>query len=216
MRIIALSDIHGSYRKVEEILSQETAGDVLVTSGDLTTVGSPRDAEDVIKRLKSFGKPVLAVCGNMDLPALDDVLVRLSVSINGRGVIIDRIGFFGVSGAPLSPLHTPNEICEDEIMRRAVAGWKDIAEAERKVFVPHAPPHNTNVDRSFLARHAGSTAVREFIEKYQPDVTICGHIHEGRGKDVIGKTQVINCGPAGKGYYAVIELGEAVAVENKP
>src|SRR5207249_7139723 len=43
---------------------------------------------------------LLAVAGNMDLPQHDELLVRLGVSISGRGVMIDDVGFFGVSAAP--------------------------------------------------------------------------------------------------------------------
>jgi len=50
-----------------------------------------------------------------------------------------------------------------------------------------------------------STAVREFIEKYQPDIVVCGHIHESRAVDSIGKTRIVNVGMAEKGYFAIIE-----------
>jgi Icc-related predicted phosphoesterase len=54
-----------------------------------------------------------------------------------------------------------------------------------------------------------------FIELHQPDVVVCGHVHEARGVDTIGKTQVVNCGQAGKGYYAVINLDDKISVEVK-
>jgi Icc-related predicted phosphoesterase len=41
---------------------------------------------------------------------------------------------------------------------------------------------------------AGSTAVRELIETYQPVLSLHGHIHEGRGKTRIGRTQCVNPG----------------------
>jgi hypothetical protein len=67
-----------------------------------------------------------------------------------------------------------------------------------------------------LGKHVGSTAVRKFIEERQPDIAICGHIHEARGQDVIGKTKIVNCGTAAKGYYAVVEIAETITVANKP
>ena len=215
MQIIAFTDIHGSYKKVNEILSKEFAYDVIILGGDLTTFGSPKEAEDAVKLFQSHGKPVLVVAGNMDPPNLEETFDRLKVSINGKAVIVGETGFFGVSASPFSPLHTPYEISEDEILRRAEEGWKHIQTARWKIFVPHAPPFNTKLDRIFTAAHVGSTAVRAFIEKHQPDIAVCGHIHEARGKDSIGKTQIVNCGAAGKGYYAAIELGETVKVKNK-
>jgi len=41
---------------------------------------------------------------------------------------------------------------------------------------------------------AGSAAVREAIEKYQPLLGLHGHIHESRGVTTIGRTVAINPG----------------------
>lgn len=215
MRIIALTDIHGSYTKVQEILTKEKTVDAVIIGGDLTTVGTQKEAKEAIRLIQSHGKPLFVVAGNMDLPELDITFDKLRISINAKGQILNDAGFFGVSGSPFTPMHTPYEIPEEEIQKRAESGWQGVRSARWKIFVPHAPPRNTKLDRIRAGIHVGSTAVREFIEKYQPDVCVCGHIHEARGTDVIGKTQIVNCGPAGEGYYAVIELGEVIKVENQ-
>ncbi len=214
MRIVAFTDIHGSYSRVIDILSKESLFDVVIVGGDLTTVGTPEEARGAIKQFQKFGKPVLAVAGNMDLPELDETFDKLRVSINAKGVVINDVGFFGVSASPFTPMHTPYEISEHEIKHRAEAGWKDVKNARWKIFVPHAPPFNTNVDRISIGEHVGSTAVREFIEQHKPDIVVCGHIHEARGQDLIGKTKIVNCGPAGRGYYALIEIDKEVIVKN--
>jgi Icc-related predicted phosphoesterase len=136
----------------------------------------------------------------------------MGVSIDARGVIIDNVGFFGVSAAPLSPLHTPNEIPEEEIRRRADAGWKDVKPARWRIFVPHSPPKDTRLDRIFLGSHVGSRAVREFIQENGPDLMICGHIHEARGEDSLGKTTLVNCGQAGKGYYVIVDVNDDITI----
>jgi hypothetical protein len=216
MTILALSDIHGAYKRMMEVVQANPSADVIVIAGDLTTHGTAQEAETAIRQLQETAKPVLVVAGNMDPPELDDLFFRLGVSINGQGVIVDDVGFFGVSAAPLSPLMTPNEITEEEIALRAEAGWKTIAPARWKIFVPHAPPYNTRVDVIRSARHVGSTAVRAFIERFHPDAVLCGHIHEARGIDAIGTTKVINCGPVGQGQYGLIHIGERVEVVARP
>lgn len=213
MRILAFSDIHGSYKKANDILSKESGYDTIIIAGDLTTVGSPKEAEEAIKLFQSHSKPIYVVAGNMDLPELDETFDKLGVSINSKGVMRDDVGFFGVSASPFTPMNTPYEISEDEIMRRGEAGWKDVATARWKIFVPHAPPRGTKLDKIMIGMHVGSTAVRTFIEQHQPDLVICGHIHEARGLDVIGKAKIVNCGPAGKGYYVVIDIGTELKVE---
>lgn len=213
MRFIAFSDVHGAYDRVEETLSKEYLFDAVIISGDLTTHGTVREATDAIKKFQRFKKPLLAVAGNMDLPAFDAVYETLGVNINAKGIVLDTVGFFGIAGSPFTPMRTPYEISEEEIKRRAEAGWRDVQTARWKVFVPHAPPRDTKLDKILLGKHVGSTAVREFVEHRQPDLLVCGHIHEGRGLDVLGKTKMANCGAAGRGFYAVIQIGDEICME---
>ena len=213
MTILALSDIHGAYEKMMRLVESHPSADVILIAGDLTTHGSPREAESAINRLQQMGKPLLVVAGNMDPPELDDVFERLGVSLNGRGVVVNDVGFFGVSASPISPLKTPNEITEEEIARRAMKGWKEVSPARWKVFVPHAPPYNTQLDVTHSGRHVGSTAVRKFIEQFRPDAVVCGHIHEARGTDTLGTSRIINCGPAGQGWCGFVRIGSTVEVE---
>ena len=214
MRILAFSDIHGAYAKAERILTREMPYDLILICGDVTTHGSPAEAEEAVKQFQTYGKPLLVVSGNMDSPEIDDAFRRIGCSLNAKGTFLGEVGFFGVSAAPCSALHTPYEISEDEIFRRAESGWNDVKSARWKVFVPHAPPYKTTLDQTFIGRHVGSTAIRAFIDKYQPDVVVCGHIHEARGTDTLGVSRMINCGSTAKGYYAIIEIGETITVEN--
>lgn len=213
MRILAFTDIHSSYDRVVEILSRETGFDAVIVGGDLTTHGTVSEATNAIRRFQQYGKPLFVVAGNMDLPSFDQVYESLGVNINAKGATLGEAGFFGIAGSPFTPMHTPYEISEEEIKRRAEAGWRDVRALRWKVFVPHAPPLDTNLDKIVLGKHVGSLATRTFVEEKQPDVLICGHIHESRGLDVLGKTRMVNCGAASHGFYASIELGETTAIE---
>ena len=215
MRILALTDIHGAYETMRSIIAKERLCDVIVLGGDITTNGTEADIGEALTIAEQSGKRVFAVCGNMDPAPLENTLVEHGVSINAKGVILDDVGFFGVSAAPISFLHTPNEVSEEEIARRAELGWQDVVHARRKIFVPHAPPSGTKADRTFIGKHVGSTAVRKFIEERQPDVVVCGHIHEARGQDVIDGTKIVNCGGAAKGFYAVVDIGSKIVVSNR-
>ena len=211
MKILALTDIHGAYKKALEIIKTNIS-DVLVVGGDLTTVGTVREAEEVLRSFQSIVSTVLCVAGNMDLPRHDDLFVRLGISINGRGVVIDGVGFCGASAAPVSPLRTPYEITEEEIAERLETGYTQIQQCARKILIPHAPPYGTRVDIIHSGIHVGSTAVRDFIEEKIPDVVICGHIHEACGQDSIGKTKIVNCGPAFNGHFACIDLSADIQI----
>ncbi len=212
MRILALTDIHGAYGLAEEIARLERP-DVVVVGGDLTTIGTVAEAEAALQRISPLSGAMMCVAGNMDSPRHDELFERLGLSINGRGRRHDRVGFFGVSGAPFSRLHTPYEITEEEIGARIRAGYAMVADAPVKVFVPHAPPYGTRVDIIHAGYHVGSTAVREAVEDLHPDIVICGHIHEGRGLDTLDQSRIVNCGAAAQGYYALITIGDELSIE---
>jgi len=214
MKILAMSDIHGSYDRAEAIIRSESP-DVVIVGGDLTTVGSVEEAERAVVRFGACSPHLLCVAGNMDLPRHDELFVRRGVSVNARGVEIGGVGFFGVSACPFTPMHTPYELPEEEIAQRILAGYEDIRHCALKVLIPHAPPYGTRVDIVHAGFHVGSTAVRECIENLVPAAVVCGHIHEGRGQDTIGSTKIVNCGAATQGYYVILELTEDIHITNK-
>lgn len=213
MKILAITDIHGRNDVIRKIVGREVGTDVIVLGGDITADGVLHDGWSDIFR--EYCPVILGVAGNMDSTSVDDTMEQGGHSLNGKGKTLDGVGFFGVSGVPYSPLNAPYEISEEEIMRRAEDGLREVQAAPVKVFVPHAPPFDTPLDKMFLGKHVGSKSVRLFTERFQPDVVICGHIHEARGSTTLGKARVINCGMAGKGYYGVVTIGEAITVENR-
>ena len=64
--------------------------------------------------------------------------------------------------------------------------------------VVHFPPFETKLDEYAPGKHAGSPALRMWVEKAQPCYLFCGHIHETAGmNDSLGATQMINVGKEG-------------------
>lgn len=216
VRIAYVVDVHGHFESVAQVVSDVGPLDALVVGGDITTFGTPDDAEQAIERWRPLAPTLLAIAGNCDSPEIDERLVELGVSIHRRGTIVEDVGFAGVSGAPLSPLHTPYELPDDELGARAAKGLAEIAGCRVRVFCPHAPPHGTACDRLRSGEHVGSAALRALVEREQPDLVLCGHIHEARATDCIGRTQVVNPGPAAAGHHALVDLSESVTVALDP
>ena len=82
-------------------------------------------------------------------------------------------------------------------------------DGEKMIYVMHAPPHNTRLDKMGDGSHLGSKAIRDFIDIHQPYITLHGHIHEspavtGTCLQKIGKTLAINSGQIAKRLSAVI------------
>lgn len=77
---------------------------------------------------------------------------------------------------------------------------------QQAIFLFHAPPYHTNLDRAALDGrqvdhvpldvHVGSIAIQRFIEQHQPLVTLHGHVHEaarltGTWSQRIGRTHCL-------------------------
>lgn len=81
------------------------------------------------------------------------------------------------------------------------------------IFITHNIPYETKLDIAkdkdsyAYGLHLGSSLARKFCEKYQPLLCVGGHIHEGVGKDKIGKTIVLNPG-FGRDAQILIDVDE--------
>ena len=212
MRLGYVVDVHGHVESVPRALEEMGAIDLLVIGGDLTTGGSPDDAERAIEAWTPLVPSLLAVAGNMDSAAIDTRLDELVVALDGRGASFGDVGVCGVSASPISPLRTPYELADDELERRIERAFAGVAGSRVTVFCPHAPPLGTSCDRLASGEHVGSAVIRTFVERAQPDVVLCGHIHEARSEDTIGRSRVVNPGPVSAGHYAVVEIDGGVDV----
>jgi hypothetical protein len=212
MRIGYVVDVHDRFEAVIRAVARMGPVDVLVVGGDVTTFGTPDDAERAVELWRPLAPHLLAVAGNCDSPAIDERLVELEVSLDGRGVVLGDVGLAGVSAAPLSPLHTPYEIPDEELGRRGADALAGIAGCRVRLFCPHAPPYGTACDRLRSGEHVGSPALRALVERAAPDLVLCGHIHESRGEDAIGVTRIVNPGPAAAGHYALVDARDRLSV----
>jgi hypothetical protein len=204
--------LHGDSELLACILAQAGTADLVLIGGDITHFGTPNIAESLVRQAIRAGHSVLAVAGNCDSPQIDLRLEEMGVSLFGRGVAIDGIGFYGVSAMPPWNGHM-YELSEQEIADCLELGAGQAAGTERQIVLSHAPPRNTRVDRTRRGEHVGSRALRDWIESAEPALVLCGHIHEGRGIDRIGPTLIANCGPAFQGHYAIVQLDREVTVE---
>lgn len=78
-----------------------------------------------------------------------------------------------------------------------------ISKPKKTIYVFHSPPFNTKVDRIYPDIHIGSKAIRQFILKNQPPLSLHGHVHEavdisGSFTDRLKKTI---CASVGNYYF---------------
>lgn len=212
MRILVIADIHNDIENILHYMDKASTFDydVVVCPGDFTDVPPKGFTQEeigliILEELRALGKPLLALPGNWD-DKLIPILEKDGVSVHGRGVIIDGVGFYGFGGSK-TPFGTSYEPEEEDIRAGLENSLKDVEGADIKIQVTHAPPINTKLDLVSSGAHVGSEVVRDFIEKVGPSAAICAHIHEGRGVDVIGHTKIVNPGRFPEGYCGIIEMG---------
>jgi Icc-related predicted phosphoesterase len=204
MKIVSFGDVHMTTRNLARMDDVMRDTDLVIVSGDLTNFGGRDDAAKVIADVRRFCGRVLALPGNLDTVEVIPYLEQEGVALHGRGIVIDRIGIFGCGGSNITPFNTPTEFTEDEIYATLVRGYSHVRDVRPLLMICHPPPFETRCDRIAGGRAVGSTAARRFIEEFQPDVCISGHIHESAGVDTIGPTTILNAGPFKDGGYIVV------------
>ncbi len=156
----------------------------------------PNAFQDRILRFaaREPGRRVVVVQGNHDNPD--------PRACNGTALEIAGLEVGGVGGSLPTGAGFPFELEE--------GGYRSVLQRLGRVdiLVVHQPPYDTRCDLAYTGSHAGSKAVREYVEREAPTLVLTGHIHESPGVDRIGGTTVLNPGPFFKGHYGVADLAE--------
>lgn len=159
------------------------------------------------------GAPVrcFVMPGNDDPEGVDGAIERAArvEACDGRVVEFGGWTMLSLGYSNRTPFDSPRELDENELYTRISALADAVEDMERCLFNLHVPPHDSTLDTCAALDDdlqvvmagsepklisAGSTAVREAIERYQPAVTLHGHIHESAGATRIGRTLCINPG----------------------
>jgi Icc-related predicted phosphoesterase len=211
MRCVAIADIHGRSTIPQKVTHIINAADFLIIAGDITNFGGYDDTHNIVSMFTAINKHIVAIPGNCDRIAVNKYLVDKGISLHMKTRIIGNIALYGVGGCSSTPFHTPQEYSESDI-GTMLKDWERNQRAKWHVLVTHSPPANTKLDRTLMGAHVGSKVIRTFIENFQPDLVVCGHIHEAKGADRISNAVCINPGPFPE-HYAIISLNGSIEYE---
>jgi uncharacterized protein len=164
------------------------------------------------ERLKDTGISCYVSPGNDDFFEIDSVLNSAAYVINPEEKVIQIDGeheMITLGYANHTPWNSPREVDEDVLQRKIDDMASQVRDMKKALFNLHVPPINTVIDQApkldanlkpvvsgggIVMISAGSTAVRNSIERYQPLAGMHGHIHESRGIAKIGRTTCFNPG----------------------
>ncbi|MDX2446471.1 MAG: metallophosphoesterase, partial [Desulfobacterales bacterium] len=160
--------------------------DILILAGDITNFTKPGE---ILSRLNALPVPILVIRGNSDLKRVDHLISALPncIPVHAVCTIIKSIPFVGIGGT--LPIPFRSRICLHE--HSSLKKIEPLVNTHT-VLVTHAPPYGCR-DLVMGRYHAGSKGLLNLIKKRQPQIMICGHIHEDNGVSTVGKTRVVNC-----------------------
>lgn len=194
MKLLLFSDVHADAGAARRLVAMAEGVDVVVGAGDFATVR--RNIRAAIDVLRAIGRPSVLVAGNNETTEelVDACRDWPSARVlHGSGTTIGGVPFFGLGGGvPVTPFGAWSYDFTEDQAAAMLAGCP-----EGVVLVSHSPPKGL-VDADSAGRGLGSTAVRAAIERRQPRLVVCGHIHASAGKRAsLGPTAVVNAGPGG-------------------
>ena len=185
MKIVALSDQHGSLPEVEPCDLLLIAGDIChvkdhSTQGQLQFLAGP--FSDWLDRVPA--EHVVGVAGNHDwIFQLEPRLVPKSLRweyLEDRAVSVGGLSIYGTPWQPVF-FDWAFNLPEDLLAKK----WEMIPDGV-DVLLCHGPPHGYGdlVSPRSWARggHQGSTTLLEAVRRVKPRLMVFGHIHEGRGR----------------------------------
>lgn len=190
MKLLAFSDLHQSRSRAGALVSASSKADLVIGAGDFCN--ARRGLDEAMEMLAGIAAPMVLVPGNAE--SADELRAAAPEGahvLHGDGLEIEGIRVFGLGyGVPVTPF----------------GAWScDLTEAEATamldrckaadILVTHSPPKGV-ADRTSAGLSVGSTAILAAIERLQPKLALCGHVHDSWGEEaMIGATRVVNLGP---------------------
>ena len=164
------------------------------------------------ERLKGTNVRCYISPGNDDRFEIDEALRDSGLVLNPENKVVELAGGFEMitlGYANPTPWHSPRELSETKLGEMIEALASKVTRPDTAVYNLHVPPINSQLDKAPAVSqdfnyvkeglgikfiHAGSSAVRESIERHSPLLGLHGHIHESKGFEKLGRTLCINPG----------------------
>jgi uncharacterized protein len=161
------------------------------------------------EKLRGTGIRCIVSPANDDMFEIDPIIEAAECAVLGEANAIALDGFTLVSTgwSNPTPWKTFREMEEGELGDRIDRLVREVPDPRSAIFNFHAPPYGSNLDGApkltegmkYVAGGqaivpVGSHAVRAAILRYEPVLSLHGHIHEGRGAVKLGRTLAVNPG----------------------
>ncbi|KAK6360212.1 hypothetical protein TWF730_006362 [Orbilia blumenaviensis] len=199
LKVVCISDTHN--HQFQDLPD----GDILVHAGDLTESGTKEEVQKTIDWLDSLPhKYKVVIAGNHDrcldpnnkLSSPEDINWKSLLYLQDSSIVLnipEKSRPVKIYGNPSSPKHGTSTFQYP----RSEDFWKNKVPEDVDILVTHAPP------RYHLDNYAGCASLIQEIWRVRPKLHVFGHIHSGRGTEVLVYDQFQKC-------YESLSAGETV------
>lgn len=188
VRVVAFSDLHRSRAFAGQILAAAEDADLVIGAGDF---GHMRQGvAETLSWLAPIAAKAVFVPGNAE--SADELRAATTATVlHGQAAEKAGLRLFGLGYAvPVTPFGPWSCDLTEEAAEALLASLGPV-----DILITHSPPKGV-ADRALSGLSLGSTAIRAAIERAQPRLVLCGHIHESWGqRGWIGRSEVVNLGP---------------------
>ena len=200
-KILAISDVHGEENENLYTYLNNNEIDLVLILGDITDFGPLDFVGPFIEKIAECNVDVIAIPGNCDPKGICNAINEVSFCLHNNIIAYGDAILFGYGGSNETPFNTPGEIQDNKIygdVYELLANYDYVYNDQVpkvKILVTHAPPFNTEADKMEHGEHVGSQGILKSIHEFEPQINVCGHIHEAKSISKIGKiTDVANPG----------------------
>jgi len=209
MKILCFSDLHCDRAAARSLVEKATDADLVIGAGDFAN--RHQGLRDTLDILAQIDQPAILVPGNGEtFEELRDAATtwKSATVLHGSGCSLHtdagEVALWGVGGGiPVTPFGDWSYDFDERQASDMLADCDEfLTNAHRRILVVHSPPLDT-VDHDSSGRIRGSRSIRECVERCQPGLVVCGHIHSDWEKKIrLNDSLILNAGPRG----VVIEL----------
>lgn len=208
IRLVVVSDTHGYEEKVTPNGTLLPPGDILLHLGDFAIDSSLNRKKRAIQRFDGWlarqpHRTKIVLRGNHDPFSAAFPLSNANYVSGLKSIAID-----GKLSITLVPFSSP---------RKLSGSWRKMP-VYCDILASHSPPYKV-LDECYHGTNAGCPSLRGKVERMMagpPKLWLCGHIHEGRGKETVSfgqsprETLVVNTANANSGRAHSIKYGPVV------
>jgi hypothetical protein len=197
--------------EVEELSNDKTKVAEVFSELMCTSIQKWMDMAD--QKLRGTGIKCFVSAGNDDLFDIDPALGSSECVINPEGKVVnvdENHEMISCGFANMTPWKCPRDISDEELAGKIEGMTSKVKNMGNCIFNLHCPPHGSGIDEGPKLDETlkpvlgpggdvqmiptGSISIRRAIERWQPLLSLHGHIHESRGVLNIGRTLCANPG----------------------